>query len=139
VENQEVNLEQTWELQCSKYKCIPAAYWRPLKFNYGSQYEQFLRKRYFEHFTCAAKPWSNKVQVRIDVDDTVLDCFMKNGLKGLRSPQGYRYLIFQRVHERLQMNNATADNADDVDILKPECPPCKNRRLPNLWNDECYH
>lgn len=118
-----VYLDKTWQLPCTKYRCVPQEYLRPSKYNYGSGYEQFLT-RDFEHFTGVSKPWSTQEQARINVD-AILGRFKARGLQGIKSPQEFWYLIFHKVHDLLQMNNVTADDDDVVDIRDLTIPRAK--------------
>lgn len=130
-EAQEVYLEKTWELGCTKYKCIPEVYLRPSSYNYGSGYEQFLSERDFQHFTGTTKPWLREVQSEINMD-RILRRFTKNGYKGIRSPQEYWYLVFHRVHKRLNMSVATWEDEDIVDIHNLKIPEAKLGRYPTF-------
>jgi hypothetical protein len=135
-EAQEVYLEKTWKLECTKYKCIPEVYLDRSLYNYGSGYEQFLRLHDFKHFTGPQKPWSKNVQSTIQLDD-ILDRFAKDGYKGLRNPQEYWYLVFLRVHKGLNMSVSTSDDGDAVDIKNLNIPHAKLGGYPTfgMMND----
>jgi len=106
-------LDRTLNNPFDAYTCVKGRDWpRPRRYAqsatipkpeiYDAPYRDFI------HFTGKFKPWLDKAQKELQLDDIIRRVETNGeGLDGLKSPGELWYYLFWEIHQQLQMGNAT--------------------------------